>query len=203
MASHSYVLDSQVAKVSMLLAAQVDTSYDAINLKSMHPPEDLKVDAPISKLLNVDAPISETLSEDTLTEDPLVCHGGRVSPSGDGPASPRSVYMDVTKLSETLPPPVWSGAQWEYEVERILRHRETKVPRRKAKLEYLVQWKGYGPEHNTWEPEANLTNAHEAVQEYCVASGLKPAGAVSKVKGPVGCSKRRARGRKQRRASGR
>jgi len=36
-----------------------------------------------------------------------------------------------------------------YEVEAVLKYR----PRKK---QYLVQWKGYGKEHNTWEPESML-----------------------------------------------
>jgi hypothetical protein len=39
-----------------------------------------------------------------------------------------------------------------FEVEAVLRFR----PKRKM---YLVQWKGYGKEHHTWEPERNLTPA--------------------------------------------
>jgi hypothetical protein len=53
----------------------------------------------------------------------------------------------------------------EYEVECILGHAERsrgRVPKR----EYLVKWKGYGPEHNSWEPEANLSNCQELLQKY-------------------------------------
>ncbi len=33
-------------------------------------------------------------------------------------------------------------------------------------IDYVVRWKGYGPEHNTWEPEANLTDCDEVLQGY-------------------------------------
>lgn len=40
----------------------------------------------------------------------------------------------------------------QYEVERVLNARINKS----NKWEFYVMWKGYGPESNTWEPEANL-----------------------------------------------
>ncbi|ORX38261.1 hypothetical protein BD324DRAFT_620189 [Kockovaella imperatae] len=39
----------------------------------------------------------------------------------------------------------------EYEVESIVDHKM-----QNGKYIYLVSWKGYGPEHNTWEPEAHV-----------------------------------------------
>jgi len=49
----------------------------------------------------------------------------------------------------------------EYEVEKILSKRK-----RYGKVEYLVQWKGYMVEEDTWEKEGNLGNAREAVEDY-------------------------------------
>lgn len=64
----------------------------------------------------------------------------------------------------------------EYEVERVMDHRHKHVggggtrsgTKRKPRVvtEFLVKWKGYGHEHNTWEPEANCANCPEAIQTY-------------------------------------
>src|ERR1700733_12967323 len=49
----------------------------------------------------------------------------------------------------------------EYEVETIL---DSRMHYRK--LQYLVHWKGYGPEHNSWEPANNPANAPELIAEF-------------------------------------
>jgi transposase InsO family protein len=53
----------------------------------------------------------------------------------------------------------------EYEVETVLLHRQIGRGKR-ARMEFLIKWLGYGVEHNTWEPEAHLENAGEALQDY-------------------------------------
>ena len=50
----------------------------------------------------------------------------------------------------------------EYEVEAILAERI----RRGIITEYLVKWKGYTTENNTWEPEENITNAKDKLRKF-------------------------------------
>lgn len=57
------------------------------------------------------------------------------------------------------PPPIYfqDNAPY-YEVEEVLSHKEVRSGKRKVK-KYLIKWAGYGPEHNTWEPQGNLNAA--------------------------------------------
>jgi hypothetical protein len=65
------------------------------------------------------------------------------------------------------PAPLEIDGELEYEVEIILLHRKT----RSGKLEYYVKWLGYGPEHCSWEPEANLTNCAKKIATYWEKTG--------------------------------
>ena len=51
--------------------------------------------------------------------------------------------------------------QEEYKVQSIL---DCQVTRNR--IEYLIQWKGYRAESNTWEPLSNLKNSQELVAEF-------------------------------------
>ena len=59
------------------------------------------------------------------------------------------------------PGPIEVQGQEEYEVESILDSR-----RYRRKLQFLVKWKGYTSEHNSWEPEDNLKNAQSQIKKF-------------------------------------
>ena len=67
------------------------------------------------------------------------------------------------------PPPVEIDNEIEFEVRTILSHRTRRFGKTGQRTEYLVDWKGYGPEHRTWEPEVNLANAQGVLQAYWAA----------------------------------
>lgn len=48
----------------------------------------------------------------------------------------------------------------DFEVEKLLNHKK-----QKGKRLFLVRWKGFGPDADTWEPEANL-NCEKILQNY-------------------------------------
>ncbi|XP_004753702.1 chromodomain Y-like protein isoform X3 [Mustela lutreola] len=48
------------------------------------------------------------------------------------------------------------------QVERIVDKRKNK----KGKIEYLVRWKGYDSEDDTWEPEQHLVNCEEYIHDF-------------------------------------
>ena len=56
-----------------------------------------------------------------------------------------------------------SGTHEEYEVEAIIAKQYNKWRKR---TEYLIQWKRYGPEHNTWEPTDHLRNAEDLLRQF-------------------------------------
>ena len=49
-----------------------------------------------------------------------------------------------------------------YEVEKLVEHLQGP----QKNFEYKVRWKGFGPEDDTWEPEANLSSCQEAIAKY-------------------------------------
>jgi len=51
----------------------------------------------------------------------------------------------------------------EWEAEEVLSQRYNKKRKRD---EWLVKWKNYGPESNTWEPSENLVNAPELLEDF-------------------------------------
>jgi len=59
------------------------------------------------------------------------------------------------------PAPVIIEREEEYKVERILNKWQVR-----DKDKYLVQWKGFTVESNTWEKKKNLKNAQEAIEEF-------------------------------------
>src|SRR6266568_1278361 len=60
------------------------------------------------------------------------------------------------------PPPDLIDGQEEYEVEVIIiAHRQ-----KGCQMEYLIKWKGYASSNQTWEPETNVSNAEEILEEY-------------------------------------
>ena len=58
-------------------------------------------------------------------------------------------------------PEINNEGELEYEVEEVL---DSRLFRRQ--LQYLMKWKGYGPEHNEWIPEENAANSKELVTKF-------------------------------------
>ena len=68
---------------------------------------------------------------------------------------------DPTRLGSTAPtePPEEEEEEEEYEVEAVLKKRV-----KKGKTEYFVRWKYYND--TTWEPEENLQNVLQMIDEF-------------------------------------
>jgi len=69
--------------------------------------------------------------------------------------------LQVKGQKKTLPKPVIIKGEEEFEVEKILNKRMVR-----GKEKFLVRWKGYTAEEDTWENKKNLENAKELVEEF-------------------------------------
>ena len=59
------------------------------------------------------------------------------------------------------PLPQLVDGEEEWEVEAILSHRDKRTGR-----QYLIRWKGFGPEEDTWEPEAHIVHSGDLLRAY-------------------------------------
>jgi len=72
------------------------------------------------------------------------------------------LYKPQVEGQKKIPPkPVIIKGEEEFEVEKILNKRMIR-----GKEKFLVRWKGYTVEENTWENRENLENAKELVEEF-------------------------------------
>jgi hypothetical protein len=71
------------------------------------------------------------------------------------------------------PQPEIIGDELEYEVDTIIDSRRQKQGQ-KTQMEYLVKWKGYDAEHNSWEPKKNLSHCKELIVDYHRKYPMKP-----------------------------
>ena len=67
----------------------------------------------------------------------------------------------VEGQKKTPPKPVIIEGEEEFEIEKILNKRMIR-----GKKKFLVRWKGYTVEEDTWENRENLENAKELVKEF-------------------------------------
>ncbi|QRW23049.1 Retrotransposable element Tf2 protein [Rhizoctonia solani] len=59
------------------------------------------------------------------------------------------------------PPPETIEGEEEYKVEQIIDSKQ-----QQGKWFYLIKWKGYGPEDNSWEPEELLEHSQEEIKRF-------------------------------------
>ena len=78
-------------------------------------------------------------------------------------ASLLSLYheTDIHGSNFPTPPPDLIDNEEEYEIERIVKHKG-----RPKHLSFLIQWKGYSSEEDSWVPESDLGNTLEFLVNY-------------------------------------
>ncbi len=65
----------------------------------------------------------------------------------------KAYVRDPVNPHPTPPDPVLVADELEYVVGEVLNHRFNR-----RRLEYLVRWAGYGPEHDSWLPASELAD---------------------------------------------
>ena len=73
----------------------------------------------------------------------------------------RRYIEQVEGQKKEQPAPVIIKGEEEWEVERILNKQRVR-----GKDKYLVRWKGFMAESDTWEGRENLENAKEVIEEF-------------------------------------
>ncbi|QRW26690.1 Retrotransposable element Tf2 protein [Rhizoctonia solani] len=71
------------------------------------------------------------------------------------------VHKSPSQPFPERPPPETIEGEEEYKVKQIIDSK-----RQWGKWFYLIKWKGYGPEDNSWEPEELLENSQEEIQRF-------------------------------------
>ena len=75
---------------------------------------------------------------------------------------PYNVNPIPGKRSPTPPPELDLDGEATWEVEEVLSSRTSY-----RKVQYIIKWKGYGPDDNTWEPyDSLLGGAEELVKDF-------------------------------------
>jgi len=124
------------------------------NLRTSHPTTKLRPRrfGPF-KVTEVLGPTTYRLDLPSMWKIHNAFHGALLSP-----------YQETEEhgVNFTEPPPELIEGEPEYEVEKILGSRRHGQGR---KLQFLVQWKGYAPAHNSWEPQTNI-HAPELIKEF-------------------------------------
>ncbi|SLM36777.1 reverse partial [Lasallia pustulata] len=73
----------------------------------------------------------------------------------------------------TNPPPIMEepGEWQQFKVEKVLKSRQRRYRRGKTMTEYLIRWKGYGPQHDEWYGEDLLEGCLETLIDFESAKG--------------------------------
>ncbi len=71
--------------------------------------------------------------------------------------------IHMLQMDSSPRPPCLTESKKQVEVDRLLDYRDCQLRRKGSKREFLGRWLGYGPEHNSWEPELTLQRCQQSL----------------------------------------
>jgi hypothetical protein len=69
------------------------------------------------------------------------------------------------KSTKNPPIPEVIQDEFEFQIQNLMKHRLVQQGKKHI-YEYLIRWKGYKAEHDTWEPQDNLENCALILHKY-------------------------------------
>ena len=75
--------------------------------------------------------------------------------------TPVSEPQFIQQIEPEPPGPINMEGEPEYEVEEVVSSRK-----HGRGIQYLIKWKGYGNEENTWEARSNMEKAKDAIYDF-------------------------------------
>ena len=142
------------------------TPYSNSHPQFQHSPNWMRASPTVSNGAQVNARSSSQIAHPQFVQQPYFNNRTQSLPFAQhqtfplGPPATQTSHMNTSLATSTQGLQVGRPRK-EWEVAKVVAERK-----QNGKTEFLVEWTGYGPAHNSWEPESHLRNAKDAVARF-------------------------------------